>query len=159
MNTQTIPAVRRGITVNAPAKRAFDVFTRSMVTWWPAPNHIGETDPAAIVIEEREGGRWYERGSDDKECDWGRVLAWEPPHRLVLAWHLNGAWEFDADPSHASEVEITFTAEGPDRTRVDLEHRGFERHGETGGSLRDAVDSSGGWGVTLDQFATAAQEA
>ena len=155
MNVETLPAVRRDVTVNAPAQRAFDVFTRSMVTWWPEPNHIGETDPAAIVVEEREGGRWYERGTDGKECEWGRVLTWEPPNRLVLAWHLNGEWQFDADPGRASEVEITFTAEGPDRTRVDLEHRGFERHGETGMAVQQAVASDGGWGVTLERFADA----
>jgi uncharacterized protein YndB with AHSA1/START domain len=111
----TIPAIRGTVTVAAPVERAFQVFTDSFGTWWPAEYHIGQADMAAAILEPRAGGRWYERGVDGGECDWGRVLAWEPPHRLVVTWQINGQWQYDPDPAHASEIEVRFTADGPSR--------------------------------------------
>jgi uncharacterized protein YndB with AHSA1/START domain len=94
----TLPTVQRSVTVSATVDRAFDVFTRSFTTWWPADYHIGSAEYAEAVIEERTGGRWYERGVDGSECDWGRVLAWDPPNRLLLAWHINGEWQLRPGP-------------------------------------------------------------
>ena len=103
-------------------------------------------------FEPRSGGRWYEKGVDGSECDWGRVLTWEPPHRLVLSWHLNGQWEVDADETHASEIEVRFTPDGDARTIIDFEHRHIERSAFAA-QLRDGVDSPQGWTGLLALFA------
>jgi uncharacterized protein YndB with AHSA1/START domain len=153
----TIPPVQRSVTVSAPVARAFRVFTEAINTWWPDGYHIGAADPAAVTIEPREGGRWYERGVDGSECDWGRVLTWDPPNRLVVTWQINGEWKYDADPAHASEIEVRFTAEGAELTRVDVEHRLFERL-VGGQQMRDSVDADGGWGTLLDLYAKAVRE-
>jgi uncharacterized protein YndB with AHSA1/START domain len=143
---ETKDAVRQTITVPATPDRAFRVFTEQFGLWWPREYSIGKTEMADFVVEPRVGGRWYEIGVDGTECDTGRVMAYDPPHRLVLAWHLDGDWQFDPDPSHASEVEIRFIPEGEGATRVDLEHRHFERHGASAPAVRAAVESTGGWG-------------
>jgi uncharacterized protein YndB with AHSA1/START domain len=153
MTVQALPAVRRGVTVKAPIERAFEAFTTSFDKWWPRGHHIGTADMAEAVLEPRADGRWYEKGVDGSECEWGRVLAWEPPHRLVLSWHIGGDWQYHPDPAQASEVEVRFTAEGPDATRVEIEHRLLERHGESGRSLHDSVGTDeGGWGGLLQLF-------
>src|SRR5439155_9526640 len=123
---------------------AFRTFTASFDSWWPREHHIGQADLAEAVLEPGTGGRWYEKGVDGSECEWGRVLAWEPPHRVVLAWHIGGDWQYH--PDQFSEVEVRFTAEGPDATRVELEHRLLERHGESGADLQKSVGAEGGWG-------------
>jgi uncharacterized protein YndB with AHSA1/START domain len=158
MSTQTIPAVRRSVTVNAPLARTFEVFTASMIAWWPTTHRIGDGELAEIVMEPREGGRWYERNTAGAECDWGRVLAFQPPERLLLAWQLDNEWRFVPDPARASEVEVTFTAEEPGRTRVDLVHRGFGRLGDDGQEVADAVASDGGWDLLLNLLATHLKE-
>jgi uncharacterized protein YndB with AHSA1/START domain len=135
-DTSTIPAINGATTVRAPIERAFRVFTTSFNTWW------------------QEGGRWYERGVDGSECDWGRVLVWEPPLRLLVTWQINGSWQYDPDPLHASEIEVRFTAEGPERTRVDLEHRHLDRLVD-GQALRDGIGEGGGWSSNLEHFARA----
>jgi uncharacterized protein YndB with AHSA1/START domain len=154
METTTIPAVHRRVTVNAPAERAFTLFTREMGTWWPmSSHHIGAADCAQVRVDEEAGGRWYEVGVDGSECDWGRVLAWDPPHRVVLSWQIDGNWAYDPDPGHASEVEVTFTAQGPDVTLVEVRHRHFERHGATGAAVGESVAAEGGWGTLLTMYA------
>jgi uncharacterized protein YndB with AHSA1/START domain len=105
------------------------------------------------IIETRAGGRMYSRQVDGSECDWGRVTAWEPPRRLVFAWQITHEWGYEPDLAKASEVEIIFTAIGAESTRVDLEHRHFERHGAGGSSMRTAVDSPNGWGGLLQMYA------
>jgi uncharacterized protein YndB with AHSA1/START domain len=155
MSTESIPPLGGTVTVGVPLERAFRVFTASFNTWWPAQYHIGQADLAEAVLEPREGGRWYERGVDGSECDWGRVLAWEPPHRLVVTWQINGRWQYDPDPEHASEIEVRFTADGPGQTTVELEHRHLDRLVE-GQALRDGIIGGGGWGSLLDLFAKAA---
>jgi uncharacterized protein YndB with AHSA1/START domain len=144
--------VRETVTVNAPIDRAFIVFTENISTWWPAEHHIGDKPFAAIVIEPRAGGRFFERDADGVECMWGSVLAYDPPHRLVLGWHLQSDWKYDADPAKASEVEVRFTAEGTSATRVELEHSHFERHGDGGDEIRTSVGAANGWAGIMRSF-------
>jgi uncharacterized protein YndB with AHSA1/START domain len=151
----TVPAIRGTRTVAVPVDRAFRIFTDSFHSWWPADYHIGKAEMAQAIIEPRAGGRWYERGVDGSECDWGRVLAWEPPHRLVLTWQINGDWRYDPDPEHASEVEVRFTAAGPGQTTVELEHRLIDRL-VASQAIQAAVGGDGGWSSILDRFAAAA---
>ena len=146
--------VRREVTVNVAPERAFAFFTEHFDAWWPRTHHIGAADLQEAIVEPRQGGRWYERGVDGSTCDWGEVLAWDPPHRLVLSWHLSGEWAYDPDPAHASEVEVTFAPVG-EGTRVELVHRGFERHGATAERLRTGVSAEGGWGGLLELYSEA----
>jgi uncharacterized protein YndB with AHSA1/START domain len=141
--------VRKTIVVNAPRERAFQVFTAGFDSWWPRGHHIGKADMLAAVMEPKPGGRWFEKGVDGSECDWGRVLVWEPPSRVMLTWQLNGRWE--PEPSAFSEVDVRFIAEGPSRTRVELEHRGIERH-TYAEDLKTGVDSPEGWSGLLQMF-------
>jgi hypothetical protein len=146
-------SVRKTLNVSVPIERAFAVFTKEMAAWWPATHHIAKQAFTEITVEPRNGGRWFERAADGSECDWGRVAAWEPPRRVTLWWHLQPDFSFDPNPEKASEVEIRFIAEGADKTRVELEHRGLERHGADWEKLRAGVDSPGGWGAVLEEFA------
>lgn len=152
MSTSTVPAIQRRITVNAPIERAFHTFTASFNDWWPAAYHIGEAELLDAVLEPRAGGRWYERGTDGSECDWGSVLVWQPPHRLVLGWQINGHWQYDPDPAHASEIDVRFTAEGPGRTLVEVEHRHLDRLAY-GPELAEAVGADTGWNGILAAYA------
>jgi uncharacterized protein YndB with AHSA1/START domain len=154
-STPTIPPLSGTITVDAPIDQTFRTFTDAFGSWWPAEYHIGQADMATAILEPRQGGRWYEQGVDGSECDWGRVLAWEPPQRLVVTWQINGQWQYDPDPAHASEIEVRFTADGPDQTTVTLEHRQLERLVD-GQALRDGITGGGGWSSLLEQFAKAA---
>jgi uncharacterized protein YndB with AHSA1/START domain len=151
-----IPTLHGKATVNLPVEEAFAFFTGSFGSWWPADYHIGQADMVDAVIEPREGGRWYERGVDGTECDWGRVLAWEPPNRLVVTWQINGQWQFDRDPARASEIEVRFTAAGPEQTIVELEHRHLDRL-VAGQAIHDTLLGGGGWGAVLETFAKAAE--
>src|SRR5215217_2296890 len=112
--------VRKSLRVNASPARAFEVFTGGMGRCWPGNHSIGKSALRDAVVEPRAGGRWFERGEDGSECEWGRVLAWEQPSRLVLAWQIDAQWRFD--PSFVTEVEIRFIPDG-DGTRLELEHR------------------------------------
>jgi uncharacterized protein YndB with AHSA1/START domain len=150
--------VRKTVLVEAPQALAFDVFTARLSDWWPmTTHHIGKVDCTDVRMEPGVGGRCYEVGVDGSECDWGRVLAWEPPHRLVWGWELNAHWAHDR--TQQSQVEVRFTAIDPNRTRVDLEHRGFEVYGTDASIVRDAVGSSGGWSGLLEQYARSANAA
>jgi uncharacterized protein YndB with AHSA1/START domain len=155
--TPPIPPLRGTVTVGVPVDHAFRVFTDSLHTWWPPQYHIGRADMARPVLEPREGGRWYEQGVDGSQTDWGRVLAWEPPHRLVLTWQINGQWQYDPDPDHASQIEVRFSADGPEQTKVELEHRLLERLVD-GKAIRDGLQSGGGWSAMLELFAKAAAD-
>jgi uncharacterized protein YndB with AHSA1/START domain len=154
-STPTIPPLTGTITVDAPIDQAFRVFTDAFGSWWPAEYHIGQADMATAILEPHQGGRWYEQGTDGSECDWGRVLAWEPPHRLVVTWQINGQWQYDPDPEHASEIEVRFTADRRDRTIVQLEHRLLDRLVD-GQQLREGITGGGGWTGLLELFAKAA---
>jgi len=149
--------VWRSVTVAAPRERAFAVFTAGFSSWWPlASHHIGSADAAEIVIEPRAGGRWFERGVDGSECDWGRVLDWEPPSRVRLAWMLGPQWDYDPDEAHATEIEVRFVAEGAHATRVELVHSGFDRI-PGGAEIRVAVGRPNGWGGLLELYSEAAR--
>jgi uncharacterized protein YndB with AHSA1/START domain len=157
MNQTVMPApVRKSVRVNAPPERAFEVFTAGIGRWWPKSHHIGASDLDTPVIEPKAGGRWYERGVDGAECEIGKVLVWEPPARLVLAWQLTADWKYDRNL--ITEVEVRFIADGTGATRVELEHRNLERFGARADALRGQIDSAGGWGSLLELFAEAAAQ-
>ena len=145
--------VRKSITVNASAARAFRVFTADFDSWWPRTHHIGASPMKKAIIEGKVGGRCYSEQEEGTECDWGKVLVWDPPHRFVLAWQITHDWGYQPDLAQSSEVEIRFTPTDEGGTRVDLEHRHFERHAAGAVSMRTAVDSPGGWGSLLEMFA------
>lgn len=144
----TIAPVRTRVEVKVPPEQAFALFTGAIGRWWPAGRTIGAKPHADIVLEPRPGGRWFERDAEGTETDWGKVLAWEPPGRLLLAWQLNSAFRFD--PAIVTEVELRFNAGGAG-TVVTLEHRDLER---LGADAQRAADQIGeGWPRMLGQFA------
>ena len=147
----TDTAVRHEVTIDVPREHAFDVFVDYKFA--NPDHHLLEADMAQAVIERRSGGRWYERSVDGEECDWGRVLAYDPPERIVLSWQITPQFTAEPDPEKASEVEVRFIAEGAERTRVELVHRKLERHGEGWEVMRAAVDSPDGWPTELQLFA------
>lgn len=150
-----IPGLHGKATVAMSIEKAFGFFSGSFGSWWPADYHIGQADMADAILEPTVGGRWYERGTDGSECDWGRVLVWEPPKRLVVTWQINGHWQFDPDPEHASEIEVRFTVDGPEQTLVELEHRHIDRL-VAGQNMYDGIGRGGGWSSVLETFAKAA---
>ena len=150
--------VRKTITVRTTAEHAFQVFTEGFDTWWPRSHSIGQSPLEKAIIETKAGGRCYQRSMDGTECDWGLVLVWEPPRRFVLAWQLNGDWQYDPDLGRASEVEIQFTPEPDGSTRVDLEHRYIARHGGGANLVRTGVDSPEGWSGLLKMYAVRAEQ-
>jgi uncharacterized protein YndB with AHSA1/START domain len=115
MTAATIPPIEGKTTVNVPVEQAFTVFTESFTAWWPHQYHIGSSDVAEVILESHEGGRWYERGVDGTECDWGRVLAWEPPNRVLFTWQINGRWQFDPDPTTPARSRSASTPTVPPR--------------------------------------------
>ena len=149
----TEPSVRKTVTVQASADKAFRVFTEGFDGWWPRTHHIGKSPMTKGIIEGFAGGRCYSQQADGTDCDWGKVLVWEPPHRFVMAWQVTHAWGYEPDLAKASEVEVRFTPEADGSTRVDLEHRHFERHGEGWEIMRASIDSPGGWGTLLGLYA------
>lgn len=149
-------SVRKVMSVEAPRPVAWRVFTAEMGTWWPLAHYkIGKANAVDAVLEPRVGGRWYERGEDGSTCDWGRVLLWEPPSRLVLTWDITADWQFD--PTLNTEIEVRFIAEGEERTRVELEHRRLDRYGPHRDRMRAIFETEGDWGRLLAMFASAAK--
>lgn len=148
--------VKKTLVVAASPQRAFDVFTAGFDRWWPRSHSIGESPLKAAVIEGRQGGRWYGLLENGREAEWGDVLAWEPPNRLLLAWRIGADWQYD--PALLTEVEVVFTPEGAG-TRVNFEHRLLENMGAEGEGARASFDSEGGWTGLLQMFATEAAKA
>jgi uncharacterized protein YndB with AHSA1/START domain len=144
--------VATSVMVDAPAEHAFRVFTEGIGSWWDPSHHILDADLAEMVFEPRAGGHIIDRGTDGSECRWSRVLAYDPPHRVCFSWDISLRWELETDPARTSEIEVTFTPDGPSRTRVVLTHRHLDRHGEGWEAMRDAVGS--GW--SLDSYAAVA---
>ena len=149
--TDTQTAVQTSIVVDAPIDQAFTVFTDDIASWWPPEHHLGEI--ASMVFEPKVGGSVYDVTKDGAEIRWARVLAYEPPHRVVFSWDISLDWQIETDLARTSEVEVRFVAEGADRTRVELEHRHLDRHGKGFEGMRDAIGSPDGWDLGLQRFA------
>ena len=150
-----IAPVRKQLVVKASQSRAFAVFTGEMSRWWPATHTILKSPLKESIVEPRVGGRWYAVGEDGSTCQTGYVIAWQPPHAVVLAWQINAEWQYD--PELITEVEVRFIAENSSTTRIELEHRYLERMGEKGATARNAVDSPGGWGGILEAYRIGAE--
>src|SRR5829696_2928607 len=146
-------SVRTQVVVQVPIKRAFAVFTEDFDSIKPREHNMLAVEIAESVFEPREGGRIFDRGVDGSECQWARVLADEPPDRIVFSWDISPQWQIEGDPEKTSEVELRFISETPDRTRVELEHRNLDRHGDGWESERDGVGGEGGWPLYLQRFA------
>lgn len=145
-------SVRKVVTVQAAPEIAWRVFTEKMGTWWPlAVYKIGKAKAVDAVVEPYVGGRWYECGDDGSTCDWGRVLSWEPPSRLVLSWDISADWQ--PDPALNSEIEVRFIASGNNATRVEFEHRRLDRYGARRDEMRRIFETEGDWGRLLASFA------
>jgi uncharacterized protein YndB with AHSA1/START domain len=150
--TADVP-VRKSVTVKASVERAFHVYTAEFDTWWPRTHHIGKAPMKKAIIEGRVGGRCYTEQADGTDCDWGTVLVWDPPHRIVLAWQIDGKWQYEPDLAKSSEVDVRFTAQPDGSTRVDLEHRYLSRLGGDESAMRTAIESPNGWTGVLQLFA------
>jgi uncharacterized protein YndB with AHSA1/START domain len=146
-------SVRASIVVDAPIERAFSLFTEDFGSFKPREHNLLGVEIAETVFEPREGGHLYDRGVDGSECRWARVLAYEPPNRVVISWDISLQWQLESNLDKTSEVEVRFVSEAPERTRVELEHRNLERHGAGWEAMREAVASSGGWPLYLQRFA------
>ena len=153
----TIDSIRRQVVVETSQRRAFEVFTAGMTGWWPPDHHIGSAPIEEIVIEPREGGRWYTRHTDGSETSTGFVSTWDPPERLVLTWQIGADWTYD--PKLITSVELRFVAEAPARTRVELEHRDLERFGPDAERMRQTFAGPEAWNRTLAVYADAARRA
>lgn len=157
-DTSAVAPVRKTITVKASVDHAFKVFTDGFDSWWPRGHHIGKSPMKKAFIEGRVGGRCGALQEDGTDCPWGTVTVWEPPNRFVFAWQITPQWAYEPDISRSSEVEVRFSAQPGGITRVDLEHRHFDRHGEGGAAMRAGVDTEQGWGSLLQRFATTAEQ-
>jgi uncharacterized protein YndB with AHSA1/START domain len=154
MSTQTADtSVRTSIVVEAPIDRAFSVFTEGFGTFKPPEHNMLGVEIAETVFELHEGGHVYDRGVDGAECHWARVLAYEPPNRVVISWDISPQWQIETDLEKTSEVEVQFISEAPERTRLELEHRNLDRHGDGWEQERDGVGGEGGWPLYLQRFA------
>lgn len=145
--------VTRTISVPLTPQAAFDLFTARMSEFWPASHSIGATPFETVVMEPKVGGRWFERSADGAECPWGRVLVWEPPHRVVLAWQLDADWRYD--PEFETDVAVTFVETEPGRTKLELRHGHLERFGERAAEMKATFESPNAWGSILDAYVAA----
>jgi uncharacterized protein YndB with AHSA1/START domain len=145
--------VRRQIVVDAPVEQAFRVFTEQFGAFKPPEHNLLASPIAETVFEPRVGGSIYDRGTDGSECHWARVLVYEPPARVVFSWDIGPTWQVETEPGNTSEVEVRFVAEGPRRTRVELEHRNLDRHGPGWESVAGGVGHDEGWPLYLDRYA------
>ncbi len=146
--------IRKEVIVNASQEKAFCVFTEGFDSWWPKTHHIAKVEMKESVMETKLGGRWYERGIDGSECEWGKVIAWEPPKRFALTWQLTADYQYD--PNFQTEVEVTFDSMGEGKTRVTLEHKNLDRYGKDMEKVKSSVGSEGGWGGIMRLYAATA---
>jgi uncharacterized protein YndB with AHSA1/START domain len=153
MMSTTDTSVRTSVVVNVGPERAFAAFTDEMLDWWNPDHHLLESRTVRMVVEPRVGGGLIDHGEDGSQCRWGDVLAWEPPRRFVFSWNISPRWTIEPDPERRSEVEVTFSADGAERTRVELCHRHLERHGEGWEQVRTSIASDDGWPSGLSRFA------
>jgi uncharacterized protein YndB with AHSA1/START domain len=153
MTTQANPtSIQTNVVVDAPKEQAFRVFVEQFDQIKPREHNMLAVDIEESVFETQPGGRVYDRGADGSECQWAHVLAYEPPDRLVFTWDISPHWQIESDPSRASEVEVRFVAESPERTRVELEHRHLDRHGDGWEGLREGVAGDQGWPLYLGRY-------
>ncbi len=148
-----VTSVRHSVVVEAPVDKAFKVFTEDFGRFKPPEHNLLGVEIAETVFEPRVGGFLYDRGVDGTECRWARVLAYEPPSRVVLSWDIGPTWQIEADPNNTSEFEVRFIAETAGRTRVELEHRNLDRHGPGWEGVREGVDGDQGWPLYLQRYA------
>ena len=153
MTLATSAVVRRQLVVAAPIERAFTVFTERLGDFKPPEHNLLGVPIAETVFEPRVGGHIYDRGVDGTECRWARVLAYEPPRRVVFSWDISPRWQVETEPEHTSEVEVRFVAETAQRTRVELEHRNLDRHGSGWRAVSDGVGGDDGWPRYLARYA------
>jgi uncharacterized protein YndB with AHSA1/START domain len=153
MSQAAATVVRRQIVVEAPIDQAFAVFTERFGDFKPPEHNLLRVPIAETVFEPRVGGHIYDKGTDGSECRWARILAFEPPSRVVFSWDISPQWTIEDDPDNTSEVEVTFIAEGPDRTRLELEHRHIDRHGPSWPAVSDGVGNDQGWALYLQRYA------
>jgi uncharacterized protein YndB with AHSA1/START domain len=159
MNPSGVEPIRKSIVVNTGIERAFALFVDQFDAIKPREHNLLPVPIAETVFEPRAGGHVYDVGVDGSRCEWSRVLAYEPPSRLVISWDIGPTWQLEADPAKASEVEVRFIAESGDRTRVELEHRHLDRHGEGWQAVADGVDGDAGWPLYLSRYGDLAAEA
>ncbi|HEX5404611.1 MAG TPA: SRPBCC family protein [Pseudonocardiaceae bacterium] len=145
--------VRKQVVVNAAIAKAFEAFTLRFGDFKPPEHNLLRAPLTETVFEPRVGGHIYDRAVDGSECHWARVLAYEPPDRVVFSWDIGPRWQVETDTELTSEVEVRFIAEGADRTRVELEHRHLDRHGPGWRSVSDGIDGEQGWPLYLTRFA------
>jgi uncharacterized protein YndB with AHSA1/START domain len=145
-------SIRHDVTVDAPQVHAFRVFTERFGDFKPREHNLLDVPIAETVLEPRVGGHIYDRGVDGSECRWARILAYEPPGRLVFTWDIGPTWQLETDPDRASEVEVRFIPETAERTRVILEHRHLDRHGDGWASVATGVDGDAGWPLYLRRY-------
>ena len=154
MTTQAqATSVLASIVVEAPIERAFRVFTEDFGSFKPPEHNLLGAAIAETVFEPRVGGHIYDRAVDGTECHWARILVFEPPHRVVFSWDIGPRWELESDPDNASEVEVRFSADGLERTRVELEHRNIDRHGPGWEAVQGGVADDAGWLLYLARYA------
>jgi uncharacterized protein YndB with AHSA1/START domain len=151
-------AVQQRVVVEVPIKQAFEIFIEKFDLIKPREHNMLGVDIAETVFEARVGGSIYDRGVDGSICRFARVLAYEPPHRVVFSWDIDPQWQIETDPNRTSEVEVRFFSENPHRTRVELEHRNLDRHGEGWEAVRQGVGSEGGWPLYLQRFVALAKQ-
>ena len=154
----TATTIRTAIVVEAPVERAFRVFTEDFDRIKPREHNMLAVDIAETVFEPRVGGGIVDRAADGSECRWARILAFEPPDRVVFSWDISSRWTIETDPAQTSEVEVRFYAESPTRTRVELEHRHIDRHGPGWEAITAGVDGPEGWPLYLDRYAALVKE-
>ena len=159
MNPSGVEPIRKSIVVNTGVERAFALFIDQFDAIKPREHNLLSVPIAETVFEPRAGGHVYDVGIDGSRCEWSRVLAYEPPSRVVISWDIGPTWQLEADPAKTSEVEVRFIAESDDRTRVELEHRHLDRHGERWQAVADGVDGDAGWPLYLSRYGDLAAEA
>jgi len=155
MITKPYESVKKELLIKTSRPRAFHAFTEQLDLWWPRSHHIGKAEMAKAVLETKQGGRCFEIGIDGSECDWGKVLVWEPPAKLILAWQIDAEWQYN--PDLITEVEMNFLEVEPKLTRFIFEHRNMNRFGAKAADIWNALDSEGGWTGMLSAFAKVAE--
>jgi uncharacterized protein YndB with AHSA1/START domain len=145
--------VRRQIVVEAPIEKAFTVFTERFGDFKPPEHNLLRAAITETIFEPRIGGNIYDRAVDGSECRWARILAYDPPDRVAFSWDISPEWQLETEPDNTSEVEVTFVAETPERTRVELVHRNIDRHGPGWQSVSDGVAGDQGWPLYLERYA------